>query len=109
MQEVWHRQFDGWWYATLREDGVRKQIKLLKAPNTKADEKRAEDQLVRELAERDYSQEKAGEEPPRRLGIVRVGADVAPDQGGFAERDDQHGVVGEVFQVDYIWVRPAGN
>ena len=63
MQRVWHRQFDGWWYATLKENGVRKQLKLLKAPNTKADKKRAEDQLVKELAARDYSQERAAEEP----------------------------------------------
>jgi hypothetical protein len=52
MQRVWHRDFDGWWYATVRENGKRRQIKLLKAPDTKDNRERAEDQLVRELASR---------------------------------------------------------
>lgn len=52
MKQVWHRALDGWWYATLRESGRRQQVKLLKAPNTNDGKKRAEDQLVRELAAR---------------------------------------------------------
>lgn len=63
MQKVWHREFDGWWYTTLKEGGVRKQIKLLKAPDTKEAKRKAEDQLVKELSARSYSQEKAAEEP----------------------------------------------
>jgi hypothetical protein len=63
MQKVWHRSLDGWWYATLNEDGVCKQLKLLKAPNTQTHRKQAEDQLVQELDARDYPQEKATEDP----------------------------------------------
>jgi integrase len=63
MQKVWFRSFDGWWYATLREGGVRKQIKLLKAPDSRDGRKLAEDHLVRELGDRDYSQAKAAHDP----------------------------------------------
>jgi integrase len=63
MQKVWFRSFDGWWYATLKEGGVRKQIKLLKAPDTRDGRKLAEGQLVRELGARDYSQAKAADDP----------------------------------------------
>src|SRR5258706_298398 len=27
MQKVWHRDFDSWWYATVRESGIRKHVK----------------------------------------------------------------------------------
>jgi hypothetical protein len=63
MQKVWFRSFDGSWYATLREGGVRKQIKLLKAPDTRDGRKQAEDHLVRKLGDRDYSQAKAADDP----------------------------------------------
>jgi hypothetical protein len=52
MQKVWHREFDGWWYATIRESGARKQLKLVKAPDTKDGKQLAEKQLIQELAVR---------------------------------------------------------
>lgn len=63
MQKVWYRSFDGWWYAALKEGGARKQIKLVKAPDSRDGRRQVEDQLVRELAALDYSQVKAAEEP----------------------------------------------
>jgi hypothetical protein len=63
MQKVWYRSFDGWWYAIVTESGVRKQVRLFKAAKTKTDWNRTEDRLVTELAARNYSQEKAADEP----------------------------------------------
>ena len=63
MHKVWHRSFDGWWYATLRDTGRRKQIKLVRAPDTRDGRMQAEDRLVQELADRGYSQAEAAAEP----------------------------------------------
>ena len=63
MQKVWFRTNDGWWYATLREDGRRAQIRLVKAPDDRHGKKLAEDQLLQELAARNYSQQQAADEP----------------------------------------------
>lgn len=52
MQKVWHRAHDGWWYATIKSAGRREQFKLLKAARNSDGRKRAEEVLVRELAER---------------------------------------------------------
>lgn len=63
MQKVWFRKQTGWWYASLREDGRYDQLRLVKAPNTRDGRKQAEDQLLKELAAREYSQEKAAADP----------------------------------------------
>ncbi len=63
MQKVWFRKQTGWWYASLRESGQYNQIRLVKASNTREGRKQAEDQLLKELAARSYSQEKAANDP----------------------------------------------
>jgi integrase len=63
MQKVWHRQFDGWWYLTLREAGGRKQIKLVKGPDDRETKAVAERQAVQELAARQHVED-AGESAP---------------------------------------------
>ena|ERR1022692_818556 len=49
MQRVWHRKFDGCWYATFTEGDGQNQIKLLKGPKDRATKKLAEELLVKEL------------------------------------------------------------
>lgn len=63
MQKVWFRVQTGWWYASLKEAGTYRQIKLVKAPDSREGRKLAEDELVRELSDRNYSQQRAAEEP----------------------------------------------
>jgi hypothetical protein len=52
MKKVWHRVSEGRWYVTLREDGRRRQVLLVKAPNTREGCKLAEERLVEELTSR---------------------------------------------------------
>ncbi len=52
MQRVWHRKFDGFWYATFTEGSAQKQLKLIKGPKDKAHKKLAEEQLLKELKSR---------------------------------------------------------
>jgi integrase len=54
MKNVWYRVSEGNWYATLRENGRRRQVLLVKAPNTREGKKLAEDQLLEELSARKY-------------------------------------------------------
>ena len=58
MQKVWYRKSKQAWFATILEGGHQKQIRLVNAPNDKQGRKLAEDQLLKELAARDYSIEK---------------------------------------------------
>ena len=58
MQKVWYRKSKHAWFATILEGGGQKQIRLVTAPNDKAGRQLAEDQLLKELAARDYSIEK---------------------------------------------------
>ncbi len=59
MQKVWHRDFDSWWYATVRESGTRKQHRLIKGPNTPEHRKLAEKELIRILADHQGHEELA--------------------------------------------------
>lgn len=59
MQRVWHRKFDGYWYATFSEDGGQKQLKLLKGPGDKAHKKLAEQKLIEELKVRKPAKRKS--------------------------------------------------
>ena len=61
MQKVWFRKSKHAWFATLLEGGRQKQIRLVNAPNDKHGKKLAEDQLLKELAARDYSIAKESE------------------------------------------------
>lgn len=54
MKNVWFRESEGNWYVTLRENGRRRQVLLVKAPNTRDGKKLAESQLLEELAARKY-------------------------------------------------------
>jgi integrase len=73
VQRVWHRSFDGWWYATVRENGTRRQLKLLKAPDTAEARKLAEEQLVRELSQRLDRVEVKGQPSWLTVGHVVLG------------------------------------
>src|SRR5580658_1124096 len=57
MKKVWYRKFDSCWYATLKEGGQRKQIKLVKAPGNREGRQLAEKQLVQELSLRQHQEE----------------------------------------------------
>src|SRR3954447_16375876 len=61
MQKVWFRKSKNAWFATILEGGRQKQIRLVNAPNDKHGRRLAEDQLLKELAARDYSAEKEAE------------------------------------------------
>lgn len=63
MQKVWFRAFDGWWYATLRENSRRHQLKLVKAPDTRDGRQLAEQQLITELASRNLQPEVGAKSP----------------------------------------------
>lgn len=58
MQKVWFRKSKSAWFATILDDGRQKQIRLVTAPDDKHGKRLAEDQLLKELAARDYSIEK---------------------------------------------------
>ena len=58
MQKVLFRKSKNAWFATILESGQQKQISLVTAPNDKHGKMIAEDQLLKELAARDYSIEK---------------------------------------------------
>ena len=64
MQTVWFRKSKNAWFATVRINGVQKQIRLVTAPDTNEGRKKAEDQLVQELAARDYSAAREAEAEP---------------------------------------------
>jgi integrase len=55
MHKVWFRKYDGWWYATLKQEGRQHQLKLVKAPHTADGRKQAEAQLLDELKAIDYT------------------------------------------------------
>jgi integrase len=57
VQKVWFRKSKNCWYATIRENGGQKQIRLLEAPDTAEGKKLAEKELIRELADRDISED----------------------------------------------------
>ena len=69
MQKVWHRKQTGCWYASIKEGGTYRQVKLVKAPNDKHGEKLAEAQLVQELAVKQHVPES---EPDGNTGWVTV-------------------------------------
>ncbi len=52
MHKVWYRASKGSWFVTFRENGERKQIRLVQAPKTAEGRKLADAQLVRELKAR---------------------------------------------------------
>ena len=56
MKKVWFRESEGNWYVTVRENGRRRQLLLVKAPNTRDGKKLAESQLVDELAARKHQE-----------------------------------------------------
>jgi integrase len=64
MQKVWFRKSKNAWFATILEAGIQKQIRLVTAPNDKHGKRLAEDQLLKELAARDYSAEKESSAEP---------------------------------------------
>jgi integrase len=64
MQKVWYRTSKNAWFATILEGGRQKQIRLVNAPNDKNGRRLAEDQLVKELAARDYSAAKEADAEP---------------------------------------------
>ena len=84
MQTVWFRKSKNAWFATLLENGRQTQVRLVNAPNDRHGKKLAEDQLVKELAARDYSAAREAEAEPvpswttdrHRPGVGQVGADV---------------------------------
>jgi integrase len=57
MQKVWHRTQTGWWYASIKQGGSYRQIKLVKAPKTLDGRRLAEKQLIQELAAKDNVEE----------------------------------------------------
>jgi hypothetical protein len=64
MQTVWYRTSKNAWFATILEGGRQKQIRLVNAPNDRHSRKLAEDQLLKELAARDYSAAKESAAEP---------------------------------------------
>src|SRR6476646_4240489 len=64
MQTVWFRKSKNARFATILEGGRQKQIRLLNAPNDRHGRKLAEDQLLKELAARDYSASKEASAEP---------------------------------------------
>jgi hypothetical protein len=64
MQTVWFRKSKNAWFATLLDGGRQKQVRLVTAPNDRHGRKLAEDQLVKELAARDYSAAREAEAEP---------------------------------------------
>jgi integrase len=71
MQKVWHRKQTGWWYASIKEGGTYRQIKLIKAPKDPAGRKLAEAQLVQELAVKQHNEN--ADVGSDRVGWVTVG------------------------------------
>src|SRR5207248_3085763 len=57
MKNVWFRESEGNWYVTLRENGRRRQVLLVKAPNTRDGKKLAENRLLEELSARKYQED----------------------------------------------------
>lgn len=74
MQKVWYRTSKNAWFATILEGGRQKQIRLVNAPNDKHGRKLAEDQLLKELAARDYSiaKEAAADPVPAWATVAHV-------------------------------------
>lgn len=70
MQKVWHRTQTGWWYASLKEGGTYRQVKLVRAPDDKHGKKLAEAQLVQELALKQHVEE--GDTGGGNVGWVTV-------------------------------------
>ena len=58
MQNVWYRKSKCAWFATILQGGKQKQIRLVNAANNTRGKKLAEDQLLKELAARNYSIER---------------------------------------------------
>jgi len=52
MKKVWHRGSENGWYLTIRENGHRRQLLLVKGPNTREFRKKAEELAIAELATR---------------------------------------------------------
>lgn len=63
MQKVWFRKQTGWWYATVRESGGRKQIKLVKAPDSREGRRLADQQLLQELAHKQHLEDASDKVP----------------------------------------------
>ena len=72
MQKVWHRKHDSWWYATVRESGVRKQYKLIKGPDDREHRKLAEKELIKVLADRADQEDDDTADPPAWLTVDHV-------------------------------------
>lgn len=74
MQKVWFRKSKNAWFATILEGGRQKQIRLVTAPNDRDGRKLAEDQLLKELAARDYtpSKEASAEPVPAWATVAHV-------------------------------------
>jgi integrase len=70
MKNVWYRASEGNWYVTFRENGRRRQVLLVKAPNTREGKKLAEEQLVEELSTRKYQE--AGPATHSRILVAHV-------------------------------------
>jgi integrase len=57
MKKVWYRAAESNWYVTLKENGRRRQILLVKAPGTREGRKLAEAKLIEELAARKHQED----------------------------------------------------
>lgn len=57
MKNVWYRESEGGWYTTLRENGRRRQVLLIKDTYTRDGKKLAEDRLLEELSSRKYQED----------------------------------------------------
>lgn len=57
MKKVWYRKGEGNWYATFRENGRRRQVLLVKAPNGREGKKLAEQQLMEELSAKKHQED----------------------------------------------------
>ncbi len=66
MKKVWYREAEGNGYVTLKENGRRRQLLIVKAPGTREGRKLAEQKLIEELSTRKH-QEDSPSVPSRML------------------------------------------
>jgi hypothetical protein len=72
IQKIWHRQFDIWWYLTLRSASGRKEIKLVKVPDDRETKAAAEQQAVQEFAARQHVEDAGESAPTSSTGCCRT-------------------------------------
>jgi len=69
MSKVWHRKQNGWWYATIRRDNSRKQVRLHQGPDNREHRLKPEQELHILLAERPPDE---GDDTPSWLTVGHV-------------------------------------